>query len=102
MKDDERSAIIVDLEAKVLNISDAAGLDPTSAGYGSKMQGLRVDHDQQFFGEYVHFLLSRTPPRCPAWLEDGLAQLVTGMRFDHNSVSFAKLEDPNQQSVEAY
>ncbi|MEO6002013.1 MAG: hypothetical protein ABIZ04_17955 [Opitutus sp.] len=102
LKDDERSAIVIDLASKVLNITDAAALDPASARTGANMEGFRVDHDQQLSREYVHFLLSRTQPRCPAWLEEGLAQLIMGMKFDRNSISFAKLEDPNQQSVEAH
>ena len=62
---------------------------------------ISVDHDKQLYREYVRYLLSRSEPRLPAWVEEGLSQIIMRMEFDKRWIVFAKLEDPNTVSAQA-
>ena len=94
--DAEHAAIALDLQASVLNLD---AIDPGGDSTGVKFTGLAVDHRRQLYREYVHYLLARSEPRPAAWLEEGLAQLVMGMKFDRTHIEFAQLEDPNAVSI---
>ena len=98
LRDNEHGAIVLDLERHLVALSDteaaAAGTDSV-AGSGF----MEVDAYKQLFREYVHSLLARTNPRLPAWTEEGLAQLLMGMKFSRTNIQFAKLDDPNEISA---
>ncbi len=90
----ERATIIVDLQTRDLGV---AGLE--AAGGVENNGSIEVDAYKQLYREYVHSLLSRNQPRMAAWLEEGLAQLLMGMKFSATSIEFAALEDPNTVSA---
>ncbi len=93
----EQSAIIIDLGTKTLSFT---GADNTpDVKIATKAQKFVVDHDKQLYREYVHFLLSRSEVRRPAWLEEGVMQIIMAMKFDKTSITFGELEDPNEISV---
>ncbi|MDP1581677.1 MAG: hypothetical protein Q8M02_15525 [Candidatus Didemnitutus sp.] len=97
LRNQERSVIVVDLQTRELALSALAGF--SSVGGVENSGYIEVDSDTQLFREYVHSLLARANPRLPAWLEEGLAQLLTGMKFSENSIEFARLDDPDTVSV---
>jgi hypothetical protein len=105
----EESAIIIDLQASVINLATLDSTDtstpaPTDDGSASApgfATEFRVDHYRQLQREYIHFLIGRSEPRPPAWLEEGLAQMFMAMQFDRKSITFAKVDDPNKVSIEA-
>jgi len=99
LQDHNRSAIVIDFEAKVLNVLSTGDDDPAS---GTDSSRIDVDHNKQLYREYVRFLLSQAEPRLPAWFEEGMAQIVMAMKFDRRSIIVGKLEDPNTVSAEAY
>ncbi len=97
LRNNERSAIVVDLQAREISL---AGLDTLSNPSGVENNGsIEVDTYKQLYREYVHALLARSQPRMAAWLEEGLAQLLMSMKFSPTSIEFAKLEDPNTVSI---
>ena len=108
LADKEQAAIVLDLQASILNIStfdlngstavDTSSDNSTSSGVNSEF---RVDYYKQLQREYVHYLLGRSEPRPPAWLEEGLSQLFMSMQYDRKTIRFAQLEDPNIQSEAA-
>ena len=77
----EQSAIIVDLEASVLNVQPGDTTDDAATGTNSFE--LEIDHNKQLYREYVHFLMSKSDPRPPAWFEEGMAQIIMGMKFEN-------------------
>ncbi|MEO7412126.1 MAG: hypothetical protein ABIZ81_02120 [Opitutaceae bacterium] len=90
LKNREQSAIVIDFSS--------ATIDLFGSGGGTVLE---VDHHKQLYREYVHFLLGRNEPRPPAWLEEGMAQIIMAMRFTKDLIEFGKLEDPNEVSVAA-
>jgi hypothetical protein len=94
----ERTAIVIDLEAAVVNVLSTETDDPMS---GQDSSQIAVDHNKQLYREYVHYLLSRSQPRLPAWFEEGMAQIVMAMKVDPKFIEFGKLEDPNTVSASA-
>jgi hypothetical protein len=99
LKNKEQTAIIIDLQSSTLNIlaTDTAN----DAATGTDSNYISVDHDKQLYREYVHFLLSKSEPRLPAWLEEGMAQIIMAMKVDPKYIVFGKLEDPNMVSAQA-
>lgn len=109
LKDREQTAIILDLEAKTVNLSASgvtaqaaevpAGVDDAGEATGTAAgpaSAFEVNHYQQLFREYLRFLLSRSEPRLPAWFEEGLSQLFMGMKVDPTRIAFGKLDDSNE------
>jgi len=111
-KDREHAAIILNFGVKKIDLTrvqeeapvheavtavddpDAVAPDPSSApGY------LGVDYYQQLYREYVRYLLDFQQPRLPAWLEEGLTQLLMGMKVNRRRIEFATIEDPNRVSL---
>jgi hypothetical protein len=102
LRNSERAAIILNLGVGVINVDPTdVELKPAALGAGSTRMvalgatNLRVDYYQQLFREYVRYLLSFNQPRLPAWLEEGLAQLLMGMKVEPKFIEFARIEDPN-------
>ncbi len=95
----EQSAIVIDYQASTL---DLVGSDTSSdAATGTDSNQITVDHNKQLYREYVHYLLGRSEPRPPAWLEEGMAQIIMAMKFDKTSIYFGKLADQNEVSAAA-
>lgn len=99
LKNREQTAIIIDLQSTTLNILATDTANDAATGTDSSL--ISVEHDKQLYREYVHFLLSRSEPRLPAWLEEGMAQIIMAMKVDPNHIVFGKLEDPNTVSAQA-
>jgi hypothetical protein len=99
LKQGQQTAIVIDLQATTLNVLNIDGLNDAATGTDSGR--IQVDHDKQLYREYVRYLLSRNEPRLPAWLEEGLSQVIMRMDFDRRWIVFAKLEDPNTVSPQA-
>jgi len=99
LRNPEQAAIVLDLQLKTLNVRpDDVGADPTGSTDFSQVV---VEHNKQLYREYVYHLLSGTSPRAPAWFEEGMAQLIMAMKFDRNTISFGRIEDPNTVSAAA-
>lgn len=94
-----KSAIVIDLEATTLNVLNIDNSADAATGTDSGI--VSVEHDKQLYREYVRYLLSQNEPRAPAWLEEGLSQIIMKMQFDRKWIEFAKLEDPNTVSTQA-
>ena len=99
LKNREQTAIVLDLESSTLNVLSSDTTNDAATGTDSSL--ISVDHDKQLYREYVHFLLSRSEPRLPAWLEEGMAQIIMAMKVDRKYIVFGKLEDPNTVSAQA-
>jgi len=95
LKDLDRISIVIDLQRKAVTLSavdSSAGAATTDAGAGT----FDVDHHSLLYREYVKFLLSRSDPPLPAWLQEGLAQIVMAMEFTPNSVIFGRIGERGQ------
>lgn len=92
---ESRSAIVLTGGNSVLNITSSNAILPDT-----ERLGVRVDAEQQLRREYTRFLLAGVRPRLPAWLEEGLTQLVMGMQISDQRIEFAKLEDPNEITID--
>jgi hypothetical protein len=99
LKQGNRTAIVIDLQATTLNVLNVDGANDAATGTDSGL--VSVEHDKQLYREYVRYLLSQNEPRFPAWLEEGLSQIIMKMQFDKRWIEFAKLEDPNTVSTQA-
>ncbi len=86
----EQSAIVIDFSSSIVDLVGSGG--------GTQME---VDHNKQLYREYVHYLIGRNEPRPPAWLEEGMAQIIMAMRFTKDTIEFGKLENPNEVSAAA-
>lgn len=107
LRQKEQSAIVIDFQTKVLNLSTlegvAAAADAAAAAAASDSgtsgsmgdPGMEVDAYRQLYREYIHFLLSGVEPRGPAWFEEGLAQIFMAMEVTSKSIVVGKVEDPN-------
>jgi hypothetical protein len=98
LKEGTKTAIVIDMASTTLNILNVD--DSADAATGTDSGLITVEHDKQLYREYVRFLLSRSEPRLPAWLEEGLSQIIMRMRIESfRAIDFAKLEDPNTISA---
>jgi hypothetical protein len=102
LRSPEQVAIALNFGVKTLDLAaaDADAAAPaegfaTAATPDDPSVSLRVDYYRQLYREYVRYLLSFSQPRLPAWLEEGLTQLLVGMKVDPKFIEFARLEDPN-------
>ena len=97
LRNAEGSAIVLDFEAREVALT---GLESLGGAAGVENSGyMEVDAYKQLYREYVHSLLARSTPRLSAWVEEGLAQLLMGMKVTPKNIQFAKLEDPNEISL---
>lgn len=92
VKDLDRVAIVIDLQRKAVTLS-ASEAGAGSADGDSGFATFSIDHHSQLYREYVKYLLSGAEPPLPAWLQEGLAQMVMGMEFSSNSVIFGRLSE---------
>ena len=114
LRSPEQAAIVLNFAAKVIDLvpseSDAVETAPsgsvttddpsaTTDNPSATRATMEMDYYRQLYHEYVRYLLSFNQPRLPAWLEEGLAQLLMGMRVEPKFIEFAKLEDPNLRDL---
>lgn len=116
LQSSDEAAIVLNFRARVIDLKSsdaatsapvtpqspsAAGVDPSlgPSGSGGEMVRIQVDLYRQLCREYVRHQLSFNQPRLPAWLEEGLAQLLVNMKVDPKFIEFAKVEDPNLVSL---
>lgn len=108
LKNSEQAAIILNFGTKIIDLVPAQGEGPAPiaddtaeapANSGPRAGTMEVDYYQQLYREYVRYLLSFQQPRLPAWLEEGLTQLLMGMKVNHRRIEFATIEDPNRVSL---
>jgi len=99
LRNGQNAAIVIDLQATTLNVLNVD--DSADAATGTDSGLISVEHDKQLYREYVRYLMSQSQPRSPAWLEEGLSQIIMKMQFDKRYIEFAKLEDPNMVSTQA-
>ena len=108
LREREQSAIVIDYEAKVINLRTPEGTAAASAvttdadgnsGFNGD-PGFEVDAYRQLYREYIRFLLAAVQPRPPAWLEEGLAQIFMAMEITDRRITVGQVEDPNLISAE--
>lgn len=87
VRDREQAAIVVDFESRRIDVQDAA----TMAATGGGSVEYEVDHYQQLYREYVHFLLSQVEARPPAWLEEGLTQIVMDIELTDTALIYGRI-----------
>src|SRR6478735_8793761 len=88
LRNREQIAIVVDLEARRVDIKDPVALlnnNATSVEY-------EIDAYRQLYREYVHYLLSQGEVRRPAWLEEGLAQVVMDIELTDKTLILGKVQ----------
>jgi hypothetical protein len=87
LRDREQAAIVLDLVTSI-SLFDAgrnADEDITTTQF-------QVDAYRQLYREYVRFLLSNGDSHPPAWLAEGMSQIVMHMEFTDRWVTFGELE----------
>lgn len=90
----EQIAILVDLE-----LTQAGIIDPTAVlNTGANTVEYEVDHYRQLYREYVLYLLSQREARTPAWLEEGLAQIVMDIDLTSKTLVLGKIETHRGES----
>jgi hypothetical protein len=88
LRNREQIAIVVDLEARRVEISDPVASLATNA----PSVEYEIDTYRQLYREYVHYLLSQGEVRQPAWLEEGLAQIVMDIELTDRALILGKIE----------
>lgn len=114
LRSPEQAAIVLNFAAKIIDLvpsqsdvivappsGQVTSDDPSTAtdDPSATRATMQMDYYRQLYHEYVRYLLSFNQPRLPAWLEEGLAQLLMGMRVEPKYIEFAKLEDPNLKDL---
>lgn len=114
----DMGAIALDLETKQLDlyastpvdaaesVAPVSATDPgASATGGEELETIGgglptfvVDHYTQLYRAYIHYVLGQTKPRAPAWLDEGLAQILMKVQFSPTRIALGKIEDPNEVS----
>ena len=94
-----QSAIVINLAATTLDVLNTDVSNDAATGTDSSL--VAVDHDKQLYREYVRYLLSTGETRQPAWLEEGLAQIITRIQFTARTIILARLEETNTVSAAA-
>lgn len=85
-RDRTRSAIILDMQARTVTLAEDV-LTPTGTS-----NEFEIDTYRQLYREYIRFLMSQVDPRPPAWLEEGMAQMVMAMEFTERWIVFGKID----------
>lgn len=88
LRDAESLTIAVNLAADRLLIDDATALAAT----GATSIELDVDHAQLLYREYIFSLLTQTASRPPAWMAEGLAQIVMDAEVTDRWLTYGKID----------
>lgn len=83
----EGRAIVLDLGSPVLNVGESE-TDATG-----RITEVRAEASRQLYREYVFFLLRQGEAPAPAWLEEGVAQIVTAMEFTDRTLTVGRIYD---------
>lgn len=94
LRNREQAAIIVDLQATSINLSGL--FDDT----GAVTSNFEVDPYRQLYREYVRYQLSQAG-RPPAWLQEGIAQIVMAMEFTPTWIKFGEIDSSRYQATPA-
>ena len=86
LRNREQVAIIVDVETDRVSVDNAAAQMDVSG-----VVEYEVDHYKQLYRAYVHYLLSQSEARVPAWVEEGLSQIVMDIEMTHDSLIYGKI-----------
>lgn len=85
LRDREQAAIVVDLQTTTIMLS---GLVDDA---GATTSNFEVDPYKQLYREYVRYQLSQGGS-APAWLQEGIAQIVMAMEFTPKWIVFGKID----------
>jgi len=87
LRNREQIAIVVDVESRRLSAvpTNLQDINAESADY-------EVDHYRQLYREYLRYLLSQNQVRPPAWLEEGLAQIIMDIELDDRTLIYGKID----------
>lgn len=100
LKEGNKTAILIDLQATTLNVLNVDGIDDAATGTDSGL--LQVDHDRALYREYVRYLLSKSNPRMPAWFEEGISQIIMRMQIhSRRYIELGRVEPANTISASA-
>lgn len=100
LKEGNKTAILIDLQATTLNVLNIDGADDAATGTDSGL--LQVDHDKALYREYVRYLLSKSNPRMPAWFEEGISQIIMRMQIQSRRyIELGRVEPANTVSAAA-
>lgn len=88
LRNREQIAVVVDLQTNRLSINDPMSA-LNAAGSGTEYE---VDHYRQLYREYVHYLLSQSEARPPAWLKEGLAQIIMDVELTDRHLIYGKID----------
>lgn len=99
LKGKKRSAIVIDLQTSVINLLDVDG--GNLGEFGMDASRMTVEHNKVLYREYVHYLLSRSEPRLPAWFEEGMAQIIMAMKVDPTLIEFGKIQRGDEVPIGA-
>lgn len=88
LRNREQVAIVVDLQTTRVGISDALA----TLNAGTSGAEYEVDHYRQLYREYVHYLLSQSEARPPAWLKEGLAQIIMDVELTDRTLIYGKVD----------
>ena len=88
LRDQDQAVIILDLQSSTLNLAIA-----NNTGTNTTRE-VEVDHYKQFYRAYIQYVFGRTKPQPPAWLIEGVAQIVMRMDFTRKYIIFGKLDSP--------
>lgn len=88
LRDRESLAIAVNLAAERLLIDDAAAVATT----GANAVELDVDHAELLYREHIFSLLNQSEVHPPAWMAEGLAQIVMAAEVSDRSLVYGKID----------
>jgi hypothetical protein len=88
LRNREQVAIVADLEARRVEISDPVA----SLAANAPSVEYEIDTYRQLYREYVRYLLSQGDGSRPAWLEEGLAQIVMDIELTDQALILGKIE----------
>jgi tetratricopeptide (TPR) repeat protein len=93
VRDREQAAIVVDLQTTSIILSGLVDDE------GATTSNFEVDPYKQLYREYVRYQLSQGS-RPPAWLQEGIAQIVMAMEFTPEWIIFGKIDSRAYQPAQ--
>ncbi len=100
LKGDNRSAIVIDMAAKTISTTGTE----TEFGVMSDKENIgliAIEQHKQLRRQFARYLLSRSEPRLPAWCEEGMIQIVTGMTIEPGFIEVGRIQPANTISAQA-
>lgn len=86
-RDREQVVLIADIETARVDL-DPALVNSATTSLGQ----YEVDHFRQLYRQYIRSLLNQTDAPPPAWLEEGLAQLVMDVELTDTKLIYGKID----------